>query len=143
MSSRLGGLEGVRAPYKGFGPPPVDYDLRTRGSRLGNFVAALDIPLGKLGEVYDEDVRRADLNHLREQILETGRAIREGSTPHTVLHALLLEDEQTLGRIAAKLHRDPRDLELSLGVLVRLGWVAVEGSGPLSRYTLPGIAPSK
>lgn len=135
--------------YAGFGILPIDI---VPPSRANDLIHALDIQTGQAvrspaaSAVLPEDsvkeiFRARELKDaFRQQLIETGRSIRAGRGPQTVLHALLLEDRQSLGRIAAKLHSDPRDLELSLSILVDIGWVQVDDSGPLKRYTLPGIS---
>ena len=132
--------EDVDRIYPGFGFPPIDIDVRpSEAHRLEDFMAALGIDAGdESSEV--APVVLGEVHGLRRQLLDTGRSIRRGSGPETVLHALLLEDGQTLGRVAAKLHKDPRDCEFDLTALVDMGWVQVDDSGPLKRYTLPGIA---
>lgn len=132
-------LDDTGRVYAGFGFPPIDVDDRLEGSRVGDFMAAFGLELGA-GDIDESAGAGGDpLQCLRQQLLGTARSIRTRSGPTTVLHALLLEDDQTLGRIAAKLHADPRDLELSLNALMELGWVKVNDSGPLKRYMVPGI----
>lgn len=133
----------VSGVYPGFGILPIDM---VAPSRANDLLVALDVHAPQHHQPDsvtppDEIFRERELKDaFRRQLLETGRSIRTGRGPRTVLHALLLEDGQTLGRIAAKLHSDPRDLELSLSILVDIGWVQVDDSGPLKRYTLPGIS---
>ena len=84
-----------------------------------------------------EDRRLQDnLKVLRREMEETGRSIRRGASPSTVLHALLLQDDQTIGQIAAATHRDPRDLHLAIDSLVALSLVRVDATRHLSRYSL-------
>jgi hypothetical protein len=130
-------LEDVHKVYPGFGPPP----LIQRGPRGGTLEDLL--PDGTPAEAVGQRTEHDEALHeeiVRREVLETARAIRSNSGPTTVFHALLLADGQTLGQLAAKLHLDPRELELPLQVLVSEGWAIEDASSRLHRYSLLGLA---
>jgi hypothetical protein len=92
-------------------------------------------PDGSLSEVASEPIVQA----LRKEVVNTGRSIRDGGDPRTVLAALILADRLSLGQIAGMIHQDPRDLDDSLRALIAVGWVDVTSENHLPKYTLIGL----
>jgi hypothetical protein len=87
-------------------------------------------------EAASDERFKNNLLMLRNEIEETARSVRHRRSPETVLHALLLKDNQTVGQISAMVHRDPRDLELALDALISLSLVRVDKTKHLERYSL-------
>lgn len=73
------------------------------------------------------------MQHVRATLISLHQGTGE---PKTALHALMLEDNQTIGRIAAQLHQPPDTFMPDLGVLVETGWVEIDKSTPLTTYSL-------
>ena len=76
---------------------------------------------------------------IKKQLTSTFDSIRHyPHEPQTILHALMLRDEQTIGQISARLHVDPRTLASDVGILIETGLAQVVGEGPLTRYSMLG-----
>jgi hypothetical protein len=82
------------------------------------------------------------LGIIYREVLATGRSIRNSRGPSTVLHALILQDQLSLGQIAGIVHQDPRDLEMQVRALASLGWVREDDRNGLTKYSLTGLGDS-
>jgi hypothetical protein len=134
------GLEQADTTYPGFGLPLLEQGGRQRRSLddlfRETFPLVTDVSPGVLAD--PELVEYVPI--IRDELVGTARSIRAGRGPQSVLHALLLEDDQTVGQVAAMLHRDPRDLELAFVALQKIGWLrSITVDGPLPRFRLVGL----
>ena len=112
--------EAVDGVWTGYGPPPI-YMPKEKGPSFAEF--------------YKQDLEQ----RFRAHLSKTYMSIREGGngSPQTVMHALILGDQQTIGDIAARMHADPRLLRADLSMLSETGWLISDTSdSDLTRYTL-------
>jgi hypothetical protein len=109
--------------------------LREKVSQLGVYVDEGSASEARAGA---RMVAELTLSTIQRELIGTAHSIRADGEPKTVLHALLLEDDLTLGRIAGTIHQDPRDLAFQLEALCDLGWVRRQGGDGPERYSLVG-----
>jgi len=129
------GLDKVHDVYEGYGLPEVRVDSRPRGWQLVEDLSPLDLAKSPSLLDLDPSERASAFRALRRQLRQLASAVREDAEPTNVLHALVLEDSQTIGQLAAKMHGAPLEFEGDLQQLVVLGLVVIE-PGPLPRYSL-------
>lgn len=132
--------------YPGFGPPPVD-QMPDMESERQEMLRLLDSSSEEIvtnsSQAAGERTAQRDVECALTELVEIGRGVRRGVEPRSALYVLLYTDNLTIGEIAGTMHADPRDIEISLDALVRLGWVvrredAMDGRARFSFIGLSG-----
>ncbi|WP_182378680.1 hypothetical protein [Nocardioides sp. WS12] len=138
MTPRTIRLEDVDDVYPGYGLPSID-DFNETPGLLDDLI---DGDLTDSRNDLDQDDLADELRVLKSEVVRLGRGLRHSRREFaSTLHVLLLADGLTLGQIAGRLHRDPRDVDSELIELQRVGLIVRTDSGAaMARYSIVGLS---